>query len=169
MVWQKTNWKNMELKSFRSCRNTLSGSFLVREPTKDFVYLNFLHLIFCTLWYWSDVISGAEEQTDNGGDEWIDTTIGRARGDYDDDDTDSSTYFRNQTTQGHKRKKAPFFKYSKKRKGYGNTSSNSKGSVVCLFHILSSYFTLHSWNFFPFSSLFCLAVMLWIQSRLQHQ
>nr|XP_046249450.1 Bloom syndrome protein homolog isoform X2 [Scatophagus argus] len=70
----------------------------------------------------------AEEQTDNGGDGWIDTTVGRARIDYEDeDDTESSTYFRNQTTQGQKRKKAPFFKYSKKRKGYGNASSNSKG------------------------------------------
>lgn len=70
----------------------------------------------------------AEEQTDNGGDGWIDTTRGRSRVEYDDeDDTESSTYFRNQTTQGQKRKKAPFFKYSKKKKAYGNTSSNSKG------------------------------------------
>ncbi|XP_026222195.1 Bloom syndrome protein homolog isoform X2 [Anabas testudineus] len=70
----------------------------------------------------------AEEQTDTGGDGWIDTTRGRARIDYDDDDeTESSTYFRNEAAQGQKRKKAPFFKYSKKRKGYGNTSVNSKG------------------------------------------
>ncbi|XP_041795024.1 Bloom syndrome protein homolog isoform X2 [Chelmon rostratus] len=65
----------------------------------------------------------AEEQTDNDGDGWIDTTRGRTQGDSS-EDTESSTYFRN---QGQKRKKAPFFKYSKKRKGYGNTSSNSKG------------------------------------------
>ncbi|XP_039989571.1 Bloom syndrome protein homolog isoform X2 [Xiphias gladius] len=69
-----------------------------------------------------------EEQAESGGDGWIDTTRGRAHIDYDDeDDTESSTYFRNQAAQGQKRKKGPFFKYSKKRKGYGNQSSNSKG------------------------------------------
>ncbi|XP_018519910.1 recQ-like DNA helicase BLM isoform X1 [Lates calcarifer] len=69
------------------------------------------------------------EQTDSGNDGWIDTTRGRANIDYDDDDddTESSTYFRNEPAQGQKRKKAPFFKYAKKRKGYGNASSNSKG------------------------------------------
>uniref|UniRef100_A0A3Q4AW50 RecQ-like DNA helicase BLM n=1 Tax=Mola mola TaxID=94237 RepID=A0A3Q4AW50_MOLML len=71
-----------------------------------------------------------EKQADSGGDGWIDTKIGRTQGGYDDeDDTESSTYFRNQAAQGQKRKKAPFFKYSKKRKGYGNTSYNSKGCV----------------------------------------
>ncbi|XP_076588670.1 recQ-like DNA helicase BLM isoform X2 [Chaetodon auriga] len=71
----------------------------------------------------------AEEPADSGGDGWIDTTRGRAQIDYDDDDDSesSSTYFRNQATKGQKRKKAPFFKYSKKRKAYGNASSNSKG------------------------------------------
>ncbi|XP_029378867.1 Bloom syndrome protein homolog isoform X2 [Echeneis naucrates] len=70
-----------------------------------------------------------EEETRSGGDGWIDTTRGRANIEYDDegDDDESSTYFRNQSTQGQKRKKAPFFKYSKKRKGQGNTSSYSKG------------------------------------------
>lgn len=68
----------------------------------------------------------AEEQTDNGGDGWIDTAQGRTYGDSE-DDTESSTYFRNQSAQGQKRKKAPFFKYSKKKKAYGNTSANSKG------------------------------------------
>ncbi|XP_070686588.1 recQ-like DNA helicase BLM isoform X2 [Pempheris klunzingeri] len=69
-----------------------------------------------------------EEQTDTGGDGWIDTTRGRAHGGYDDeDDTESSTYFHSQATRGQKRKKAPFFKYSKKKNGYGNTSANSKG------------------------------------------
>ncbi|KAK2842256.1 hypothetical protein Q5P01_012456 [Channa striata] len=68
-----------------------------------------------------------EEQADSGGDGWIDTTRGRARIDYDDEDnTESSTYFRTDTAQGQKRKKAPFFKYSKKRK-YGNATANSKG------------------------------------------
>ncbi|KAM7414553.1 hypothetical protein PAMA_019392 [Pampus argenteus] len=68
-----------------------------------------------------------EEPTDNSGDGWIDVTRGR-QGDYDDeDDTESSNYFSNQAAQGQKRKKAPFFKYSKKKKGYGNTSANSKG------------------------------------------
>lgn len=65
-----------------------------------------------------------EEQTDNGGDGWIDTAQGRS---YGEDDPESSTYFRSQSAQGRKRKKAPFFNYSKKRKPYGNTSANSKG------------------------------------------
>ncbi|XP_053282745.1 recQ-like DNA helicase BLM isoform X1 [Pleuronectes platessa] len=69
-----------------------------------------------------------EEQAAGGGDEWIDTTRGRANINYDEeDDTESSTYFRNQSSQGQKRKKAPSFKSSKKRKGY-NASSNSKGN-----------------------------------------
>lgn len=67
-----------------------------------------------------------EEQADSGGDGWIDTARGRTRGN-DEDDTESSTYFRNKSAQGQKRKKAPFFKYSKKKKGCGNTSSSSKG------------------------------------------
>uniref|UniRef100_A0A669CP85 RecQ-like DNA helicase BLM n=1 Tax=Oreochromis niloticus TaxID=8128 RepID=A0A669CP85_ORENI len=69
-----------------------------------------------------------EEQADSGGDGWIDTARGRTRGN-DEDDTESSTYFRNKSAQGQKRKKAPFFKYSKKKKGCGNTSSSSKGSA----------------------------------------
>ncbi|KAM7003430.1 recQ-like DNA helicase BLM [Tautogolabrus adspersus] len=69
----------------------------------------------------------AEEQTDNDGDGWIDTTRGRSAIDYDDEDTESSSYFPNNAKQGQKRKKAPFFKYSKKKKAYGNTSTNSKG------------------------------------------
>lgn len=67
-----------------------------------------------------------EEQADSGGNGWIDTARGRTRGN-DEDDTESSTYFRNKSAQGQKRKKAPFFKYSKKKKGCGNTSSSSKG------------------------------------------
>lgn len=62
-----------------------------------------------------------EEQTESAGDGWIDTRR------QEDDDTESSTYFRNQSAQGQKRKKAPFFKYSKKKKGYGNQSYSSKG------------------------------------------
>ncbi|XP_059190438.1 recQ-like DNA helicase BLM isoform X2 [Centropristis striata] len=74
-----------------------------------------------------------EEKIEMGGgggreDGWIDTTRGRTYDDfYEEDDTESSTYFRNQSAQGQKRKKAPFFKYSKKRKAYGNSGSNSKG------------------------------------------
>ncbi|XP_037834201.1 Bloom syndrome protein homolog isoform X2 [Kryptolebias marmoratus] len=64
-----------------------------------------------------------EEQTDTAEDGWIDTT----RGSTHDDESESSTYFRNQAARGQKRKKAPFFNYSKKRKGYGNASSTSKG------------------------------------------
>ncbi|XP_022057037.1 recQ-like DNA helicase BLM isoform X2 [Acanthochromis polyacanthus] len=68
-----------------------------------------------------------EEQTESG-DGWIDTTRGRARIDYDDeDDAESSTYFRNKAAQGQKRKKAPFFKYSKKKKAFGNSGSSYKG------------------------------------------
>ena len=78
-------------------------------------------------------IVSVEEQTAAGGDEWIDTTRGRANIDYDDeDDTESSTYFRNQSSQGQKRKKAPYFKYSKKRKA----GSNSKGSVSFVSHFI---------------------------------
>lgn len=77
-----------------------------------------------------NVFCVSEEQADSGGDGWIDTARGRTRGN-DEDDTESSTYFRNKSAQGQKRKKAPFFKYSKKKKGCGNTSSGSKGSVEC--------------------------------------
>ncbi|KAM6936936.1 recQ-like DNA helicase BLM [Xenentodon cancila] len=69
----------------------------------------------------------AEEQTESVEDGWIDTTRGRMYDD--DDDTASSSYFHRQPSQGQKRKKAPFFKYSKKRKGYNGTSSNYKGRV----------------------------------------
>ncbi|CAN9499294.1 unnamed protein product [Ophioblennius macclurei] len=72
----------------------------------------------------------AEEPSEGGADGWIDTTRGRSNINYSDDDGDgagSSTYFRNQEGKGQKRKKAPFFKYSKKRKGYGNSNSSSKG------------------------------------------
>lgn len=71
-----------------------------------------------------------EEPKASEGGEWIDMTRGRSRVHYldEDDDTGSSTYFRKQGAQGQKRKKAPFFKYSKKRKGYGNPSSSSKSS-----------------------------------------
>ncbi|XP_047204676.1 Bloom syndrome protein homolog isoform X2 [Girardinichthys multiradiatus] len=62
-----------------------------------------------------------DEQTESVGDGWIDTRRSE------DDSTESSTYFRNQTAQGQKRKKGPFFNYSKKRKAYGNQSCSSKG------------------------------------------
>uniref|UniRef100_A0A8C2XBJ8 RecQ-like DNA helicase BLM n=1 Tax=Cyclopterus lumpus TaxID=8103 RepID=A0A8C2XBJ8_CYCLU len=74
-----------------------------------------------------------EEQTDTAGDGWIDTAQGRSYGD-NEDDTESSTYFHSQSAQGQKRKKAPFFKYSKKRK-----SGNSKGSVMSLSFIFRGY------------------------------
>ncbi|XP_054631947.1 recQ-like DNA helicase BLM isoform X4 [Dunckerocampus dactyliophorus] len=69
----------------------------------------------------------AEQQPEDKG--WIDTTRGRSAVDYEDEEEDdsSSTYFRNQSAQGQKRKKTPFFKYSKKRKGYGGSNYNSKG------------------------------------------
>ncbi|MEQ2240854.1 hypothetical protein ILYODFUR_019332 [Ilyodon furcidens] len=62
-----------------------------------------------------------DEQTKSVGDGWIDTRRSE------DDSTESSTYFRNQPAQGQKRKKGPFFNYSKKRKAYGNQSCSSKG------------------------------------------
>ncbi|XP_074533157.1 recQ-like DNA helicase BLM [Halichoeres trimaculatus] len=68
-----------------------------------------------------------EEQAGNDGDGWIDTTRGRTVVDYDDEDEESSSYFRGEAKQGQKRKKAPFFKYSKKKKSYSNTSTSSKG------------------------------------------
>lgn len=33
MEWRRTNWRSMERKSLRFCRNTLSGSFLVRNKS----------------------------------------------------------------------------------------------------------------------------------------
>ncbi|XP_049579125.1 recQ-like DNA helicase BLM isoform X4 [Syngnathus scovelli] len=65
-----------------------------------------------------------EQQPEPGEDSWIDTTRGRSAADYEDDDDDSSAYFSN---QGQKRKKMPFFKFNKKRKGYGGAGSNSRG------------------------------------------
>uniref|UniRef100_A0A1A7XSC7 RecQ-like DNA helicase BLM n=2 Tax=Iconisemion striatum TaxID=60296 RepID=A0A1A7XSC7_9TELE len=66
-----------------------------------------------------------EEQVATSGNEWIDTAHGRSHDDG--DDLESSSYFCNQTAQGQKRKKAPFFKYSKKRKGYGSSGSTARG------------------------------------------
>lgn len=80
-------------------------------------------------------MSETEEQPESGGDGWIDASAGRWQSGYgEDDDAESSTYFHSQAKQGQKRKKAPFFKYSKKRKGYGNGNSNSKGSVLFVSH-----------------------------------
>uniref|UniRef100_A0A3B3ZU86 ATP-dependent DNA helicase n=1 Tax=Periophthalmus magnuspinnatus TaxID=409849 RepID=A0A3B3ZU86_9GOBI len=66
-------------------------------------------------------------------DGWIDTSRGRTNSNFNFDDDDyeeeaeSSTYFNKRAGQGQKRKKAPFFKFSKKRKGYSGSSGNSKG------------------------------------------
>ncbi|XP_047451887.1 Bloom syndrome protein homolog isoform X2 [Mugil cephalus] len=69
-----------------------------------------------------------EQPTESAQDGWIDTTRGRTHGGYDDeDDMESSNYFHSEAPKGQKRKKAPFFKYSKKRKGYNNSSYSSKG------------------------------------------
>ncbi|XP_037306777.2 recQ-like DNA helicase BLM isoform X2 [Pungitius pungitius] len=68
-----------------------------------------------------------EEPTETTGDGWIDTAQGRSYGD-EDDDAESSTYFRGQSAQGQKRKKAPFFKYSKKRKASGNSKGRGYSS-----------------------------------------
>lgn len=67
-----------------------------------------------------------EEPTDTAADGWIDTAQGRSYGG-DAEDAESSTYFSSQSAQGQKRKKAPFFKYAKKKKAYGNPSAGSKG------------------------------------------
>ncbi len=85
---------------------------------------------------------------------------------------ESSSYFCNQRAQGQKRKKAPFFKYSKKRKAYSNTSSSSKGSVVSVPHFIICCSHLHciAKLHFRFPSLFCPAVVfLSVQSWLQQQ
>uniref|UniRef100_A0A1A8JGA9 RecQ-like DNA helicase BLM n=2 Tax=Nothobranchius kuhntae TaxID=321403 RepID=A0A1A8JGA9_NOTKU len=66
-----------------------------------------------------------EEQVASSGNEWIDTSQGRSHDDR--DDLESSSYFCNQPARGQKRKKAPFFKYSKKRKGYGSSGSSARG------------------------------------------
>ncbi|XP_077373066.1 recQ-like DNA helicase BLM isoform X2 [Festucalex cinctus] len=68
-----------------------------------------------------------EPQAEGGESGWIDTTRGREAVDYEDDDDDSSAYFRGQSAQGQKRKKMPFFKYNKKRKGFGGAGSSSRG------------------------------------------
>ncbi|KAM8892645.1 recQ-like DNA helicase BLM isoform 2-T2 [Spinachia spinachia] len=68
-----------------------------------------------------------EEPTETTGDGWIDTAQGRSYGD-EDGDAESSTYFRGQSSQGQKRKKAPFFKYSKKRKASGNSKGRGYSS-----------------------------------------
>ncbi|XP_054894177.1 recQ-like DNA helicase BLM isoform X2 [Poeciliopsis prolifica] len=61
-----------------------------------------------------------DEQTDSAGNGWIDTRRTE-------DDTESSTYFSNRSAPGQKRKKGPFFKYSKKMKAHGNQGYSSKG------------------------------------------
>ncbi|XP_068595516.1 recQ-like DNA helicase BLM [Brachionichthys hirsutus] len=63
-----------------------------------------------------------EEAADASGAGWIDTTAGRAC-----NNDESSAYFNSQASRGCKRKKAPFFNYSKRKKAYGNASTNSKG------------------------------------------
>ncbi|XP_040018011.2 recQ-like DNA helicase BLM isoform X2 [Gasterosteus aculeatus] len=68
-----------------------------------------------------------EEPPETTGDGWIDTAQGRSYGD-DDGDAESSAYFRGQSAQGQKRKKAPFFKYSKKRKASGNSKGRGYSS-----------------------------------------
>ncbi|XP_077425700.1 recQ-like DNA helicase BLM isoform X2 [Vanacampus margaritifer] len=67
-----------------------------------------------------------EPQAEGGENGWIDTTRGRSAVD-DEDDDDSSAYFRGQSARGQKRKKMPFFKYNKKRKGFGGAGSSSRG------------------------------------------
>lgn len=73
-------------------------------------------------------LPAVEEQPTNPGSStgWIDMT--RDHGDDEDDceDGGSSTYFSNVTGKGQKRKKAPAYNKSKKRKAYGSQSSNFK-------------------------------------------
>lgn len=92
------------------------------------------------------------------GDEWIDATRGRA---YDDDEAESSTYFHHKPAQGQKRKKAPFFKYSKKKKGQSNPGSSYKGCVSC-FRLSISDMTLVKLHFTTFlsPSFFCGSVVV---------
>ncbi|XP_077452980.1 recQ-like DNA helicase BLM isoform X2 [Stigmatopora argus] len=68
------------------------------------------------------------EPVDDGAkDGWIDTTRGRSADDSGDGGR-SSPYFSGQNAQGQKRKKMPFFKYNKKRKGYAGAGSAGRGS-----------------------------------------
>ncbi|XP_057693552.1 recQ-like DNA helicase BLM [Corythoichthys intestinalis] len=71
---------------------------------------------------WQNPVEQQDEGVEDG---WIDTTRGRFTDDNGDDE--SSTYFRSQGAQGQKRKKMPFFKYNKKRKGYAGASSAGRG------------------------------------------
>uniref|UniRef100_A0A674CTY8 ATP-dependent DNA helicase n=1 Tax=Salmo trutta TaxID=8032 RepID=A0A674CTY8_SALTR len=78
--------------------------------------------------YGADVIALLQKYS-----EWKLPDPRRGRGDDEEDcydDAGSSSYFNNSNGRGAKRKKAPAFKKSKKRKGY--TNSNSKGLVLCL-------------------------------------
>ncbi|XP_075998238.1 recQ-like DNA helicase BLM [Genypterus blacodes] len=62
-----------------------------------------------------------EQSNDADANGWIDVSRGRTY--EDEEDEGESSYFHNQGARGQKRKKSPFFKYTKKRKG----NSNSKG------------------------------------------
>lgn len=89
-----------------------------------FIIIRFFYLCVCVVYtvriFFFSVV---DEQTESAGNGWIDTRRSE------DDDIESSTYFSNQSAQGQKRKKAPFFKYSKKMKAYGNQGYSSKGYV----------------------------------------
>ncbi|XP_072291066.1 recQ-like DNA helicase BLM isoform X2 [Eucyclogobius newberryi] len=73
-----------------------------------------------------------EEQKNADGDGWIDTSRGRPNSNFNyeddhDEEAESSSYFGKRAGQGQKRKKGPFFKYSKKRKGYSGSNGNYRG------------------------------------------
>ncbi|KAM4618598.1 recQ-like DNA helicase BLM [Polymixia lowei] len=69
-----------------------------------------------------------EAQTDNvDPDGWIDTTRGCSDEHHEYEEDESSSYFSNQVGQGQKRKKAPFIKNAKKKRGFSNKNGNSKG------------------------------------------
>uniref|UniRef100_A0A673GIZ8 RecQ-like DNA helicase BLM n=1 Tax=Sinocyclocheilus rhinocerous TaxID=307959 RepID=A0A673GIZ8_9TELE len=68
----------------------------------------------------------AEAQTESSG--WIDTTRGH-QNEEDDDEGDTSTYFRSTSGRGAKRKQASYSRKPKRRRGTGGQNSSSKGSV----------------------------------------
>uniref|UniRef100_A0A673GJ17 RecQ-like DNA helicase BLM n=1 Tax=Sinocyclocheilus rhinocerous TaxID=307959 RepID=A0A673GJ17_9TELE len=59
---------------------------------------------------------------------WIDTTRGH-QNEEDDDEGDTSTYFRSTSGRGAKRKQASYSRKPKRRRGTGGQNSSSKGSV----------------------------------------
>ncbi|XP_077567025.1 recQ-like DNA helicase BLM isoform X2 [Stigmatopora nigra] len=71
---------------------------------------------------WQNPVEPVNEDAEDG---WIDTTRGRSADDCGDG---GPSAYSSPNAQGQKRKKMPFFKYNKKRKGYAGAGSAGRGS-----------------------------------------